>query len=179
MLQKIFDAIKSLFAALFGGGKPEKKVEPPKKKPRPDKIVIKPQDGADIKPDTADVVEKNEADPVIVDPAVPDKEFDLEEEDPEEIPEEEKVEEKPEPAKNDKPATNHKPRYLWCLDNGHGKKTAGKRSPFFRRRSTAIQRIRIQPRHRGPHHQSPRRKGRRVLQRSAGSRDRRLPARAG
>ncbi len=26
-------------------------------------------------------------------------------------------------------ATNHKPRYLWCLDNGHGKKTAGKRSP--------------------------------------------------
>ncbi len=23
----------------------------------------------------------------------------------------------------------HKPRYLWCIDNGHGKKTRGKRSP--------------------------------------------------
>lgn len=31
-----------------------------------------------------------------------------------------------EPTEN-KPA--HKARYLWCLDNGHGKKTAGKRSP--------------------------------------------------
>lgn len=25
----------------------------------------------------------------------------------------------------------HKPRYLWCLDNGHGKLQAGKRSPKF------------------------------------------------
>jgi len=25
----------------------------------------------------------------------------------------------------------HKPRYLWCLDNGHGKKARGKRSPIF------------------------------------------------
>jgi len=24
-----------------------------------------------------------------------------------------------------------KPRYMWCLDNGHGKKTPGKRSPLF------------------------------------------------
>lgn len=25
----------------------------------------------------------------------------------------------------------HKPRYLWCIDNGHGKGTPGKRSPLF------------------------------------------------
>ncbi|MEL7021350.1 MAG: N-acetylmuramoyl-L-alanine amidase [Bacteroidota bacterium] len=25
----------------------------------------------------------------------------------------------------------HKPRYLWCLDNGHGRLTRGKRSPLF------------------------------------------------
>ena len=29
------------------------------------------------------------------------------------------------------PPKNHKPRYLWILDNGHGKKTSGKRSPKF------------------------------------------------
>ena len=103
MLQKIFDAIRSLFAALFGGGKAQKKVEPPKTKPRPDKIVIKPQDGADIKPDTADVKEASENEPVIVDPMVPDKEFDLEEDDPEELPEEEKVEEQPESTEEQKP----------------------------------------------------------------------------
>lgn len=33
------------------------------------------------------------------------------------------------PVVEDKP--EHKARYLWCLDNGHGKKTAGKRSPKF------------------------------------------------
>lgn len=27
--------------------------------------------------------------------------------------------------------TINQPRYLWCLDNGHGSKQAGKRSPFF------------------------------------------------
>jgi N-acetylmuramoyl-L-alanine amidase len=28
-------------------------------------------------------------------------------------------------------STTHKPKYLWCLDNGHGKATPGKRSPVF------------------------------------------------
>lgn len=40
----------------------------------------------------------------------------------------EPVEPKPEPVPT--PPT-HKPRYLWCLDNGHGKLQAGKRSPKF------------------------------------------------
>lgn len=29
-----------------------------------------------------------------------------------------------------------KPRYMWCLDNGHGKRTVGKRSPLFEDRKT-------------------------------------------
>jgi len=29
------------------------------------------------------------------------------------------------------PTQDNQPRYMWCLDNGHGKKTAGKRSPLF------------------------------------------------
>lgn len=134
MLQKIIEAIRNLFAALFGGGKPPKKVDPPKPKPRPDdKIVIRPQDGADIKPDTTGVKEVSEEEAVIVDPMVPDKEFDLEdpgedevlEEEGEVVPIEEEIGEKP------KPVIDHKARYLWCLDNGHGIQTAGKRSPFF------------------------------------------------
>jgi len=31
----------------------------------------------------------------------------------------------------DPPTPSRVPRYLWCLDNGHGKATAGKRSPEF------------------------------------------------
>ena len=39
------------------------------------------------------------------------------------------------PVITDPPATDattvRTPRYLWCLDNGHGKSTPGKRSPIF------------------------------------------------
>lgn len=35
------------------------------------------------------------------------------------------------PIDDTPPVPARPPRYLWCLDNGHGKKTAGKRSPVF------------------------------------------------
>ena len=35
------------------------------------------------------------------------------------------------PVVTDPPAASHKQKFLWCLDNGHGKLTAGKRSPIF------------------------------------------------
>ncbi len=128
MLQKILEAIRNLFNALFGTKKPPKKVEPPKTTDPDKSNVNKPQDGADVKPDSTDVKEVSEEVPIIVDPTVPDKEFDTDDDD-EDLPEEEFVEEKPAPDK--KPKKDHKARYLWCLDNGHGQKTAGKRSPFF------------------------------------------------
>lgn len=35
------------------------------------------------------------------------------------------------PPTTEEEENKHEPRYLWCLDNGHGKLTAGKRSPVF------------------------------------------------
>ncbi|MDZ4679869.1 MAG: N-acetylmuramoyl-L-alanine amidase [Saprospiraceae bacterium] len=142
MFSKIIQAIKNLFAALFGGGKketPSTKPTPPK--PRPETVDPFPQDGAEIKPDTI-VVVTNEFDQVTFPPNKPDAEATkkpLEVSDVDDDPEPEPVAE-PAVAKTttpaEKPATKPVPkkptqRYLWCLDNGHGKQTPGKRSPLF------------------------------------------------
>ena len=49
----------------------------------------------------------------------------------EEIREESEAAEESEPAPPVTPTTAHIPRYLWCLDGGHGKLTPGKRSPVY------------------------------------------------
>lgn len=137
MLSKLLDAIKNLFSSLFGGGKPDKKPETSTSKPTDDELSF-PQDGSEITPDTV-VVIANEMENVDVIPSEPDAGFDediFEEEnngpDPDAVvvpPVNEPVVdpgelETPEPPKP-------KSRYLWCLDNGHGEKTPGKRSPIF------------------------------------------------
>jgi len=89
--------------------------------------VLAPQDGSDIPPDSTEIVVINEQDPIIIT-----------EEDPVTI----DLPEIPEvpgtvvlnPPEDEEPTENTKPhlqRYLWCLDNGHGSKTAGKRSPVL------------------------------------------------
>ena len=83
------------------------------------------QDGSDVPPDATEVVIINEMDPVIIT-----------EEDPVTI-EEPEIPDLPgtgvvDPPEDEEPTENAEPhtqRYLWCLDNGHGSKTAGKRSP--------------------------------------------------
>ena len=84
-----------------------------------------PQDGSDMPPDSTEVVIINETDPVIITeedpvtievPEIPDLPGTVIVDPPEEE----------EPTENAEP---HTQRYLWCLDNGHGSKTAGKRSP--------------------------------------------------
>ncbi|NUQ24958.1 MAG: N-acetylmuramoyl-L-alanine amidase [Saprospiraceae bacterium] len=136
MLAKIIQAIKSFFNALFGS-KPQNEpttAKPPKTKPEP--IDLAPQDGSEITPDTI-VVVANEMDFPKAQPGdnAPDKDFDDDifvEEQKEEIP----APPPPAPTETPKPEiptptpTTHQ-RYLWCLDNGHGKKTKGKRSPLF------------------------------------------------
>jgi N-acetylmuramoyl-L-alanine amidase len=128
MLAKILQAIKSFFAALFGGSPKSEPTpaRPPKTKPAP--IDITPQDGSEITPDTIIVV-ANEMDFPKNQPGdnAPDKDFDddIFVEEPAEAPEAE------EPAPPPTPTPTQHQRYLWCLDNGHGKKTKGKRSPVF------------------------------------------------
>ena len=136
MLSKIFEAIRAFFAALFGGGKSDDK-EPPRYRPTPipPKTITVPQDGADTT-DESEVTSIETDQEVDTDPTVPDKEFDPEtNEDDAKISEEdakENVSNNPEAGEKNEPEGNtHKPRYMWCLDNGHGSKTAGKRSPEF------------------------------------------------
>lgn len=137
MLSKLLDAIKSLFSNLFGGGSSKDKTTTPSPKPTDEEVLL-PQDGSEITPDTV-VVIANEMESIEIIPSEPDKDFDediFENEPLDPAPEEVIVPpinepvvdpgelEEPEPAKP-------KGRYLWCLDNGHGQKTAGKRSPVF------------------------------------------------
>ena len=150
MFAKILDAIKRLFSSLFGGGKDTSnpapaKPNPPKTKPEP--IENMPQDGSEIKPDTL-VVVANELEfaDLRIPENEPDKDFDddmFENEPATPTPPPVVTPPPPvvvtptpaptptQPADPPKPATSHKARYLWCLDNGHGKLTKGKRSPVF------------------------------------------------
>lgn len=75
-------------------------------------IIDTPQDGSDVDPDTEEVVVVTEEAPVIIVDGDP-----INETSPPTLPTE------------NKPA--HTQRFLWCLDNGHGNKTAGKRSPVL------------------------------------------------
>lgn len=138
MLSKLLGAIKSLFSSLFGGSKSKEKEKTPTPEPVEDELQF-PQDGSEITPDTV-VVIADEMEAIEIIPTAPDAGFDedifAEEEETTPTPEvvvdppvsEPVVDpgelEEPEPAKP-------KSRYLWCLDNGHGKKTPGKRSPIF------------------------------------------------
>lgn len=121
MFKEIGEAFKQLWNNLFGPRTP--KTETKKSDLAP--IVIRPedpQDGSEVRPETI-VIIADEMDHVNIDPNVPDEEWDPEAEFDEDI------------FKDDKPAEEPptpSSRYLWCLDNGHGKNSKGKRSPVFR-----------------------------------------------
>jgi N-acetylmuramoyl-L-alanine amidase len=141
MFSKIIQAIKSFFTALFGGSKKETPAKPTPTKPRPETVDPFPQDGAEITPDTIVVVTNEFEHVTLPPPSQPDAEASKEplevddvDDEPEPVveatvvetptPAEEPAAPKPEPKKP-------KQRFLWCLDNGHGKQTPGKRSPLF------------------------------------------------
>lgn len=130
MFEKITNFIRTFFEIIFGDIKrlffPEKKDEVVIVEPDPEDL--EPQDGAEIPQDTVITVNTNLEEVVILP-------------EPEEVPPPEippvEIPPKPEPAPKPKPEPKPepeaeiaaKPRFLWCLDNGHGKLTAGKRSP--------------------------------------------------
>ena len=137
MFQKIID----FFKRLFGGGKtvsptPPTEVinKPPKEETKESKDLedlgtpdpFEAQDGSEITPDTIIHV-VNEKEPVIIDPTETEEKTKVEPEITIPTETDPVVEETPTEVGNSQP--KHTPRYLWCLDNGHGKKTAGKRSP--------------------------------------------------
>ena len=124
LLESIFGGLRSLFL-------PKNREEIVFIEPDPEDL--EPQDGGDMSEDTTITVETN-LEEMVKTPAV-------EETPPPEIPPVEippvstptpdpipEVTPAPEPIESFPP----KHRFLWCLDNGHGKLTAGKRSPKLR-----------------------------------------------
>jgi N-acetylmuramoyl-L-alanine amidase len=151
MLGKLFAALKNLFSSLFGSSKSptDQPTTTSNTKPgtptRPSTSssggttsttaqTSTPQDASELKPDTVIIV-AHEMDKVVLLPNEPDHDFDdniFEDEPPVDI--EPEAEPTPAPAPAPPPAptpSGRQPRFLWCLDNGHGSQTPGKRSPVF------------------------------------------------
>lgn len=132
MFERITDFIRTFFELIFGD---LRRLFSPKKKSEviivePDPEDLEPQDGGDIPQDTVVTTDTNLEEVVVI--------SEPEETPPVEIPPINKPTEpapipEPEPVPKPEPKpTQPKQRYLWCLDNGHGKLTAGKRSPKLR-----------------------------------------------
>ena len=155
MLLKIIDFFKSLFSGFGTTKRPGTTPKPPPTTSYPTSHLpianeTEPQDGSEITADTA-VVVVHESDPIILtnDPIDATAVDGVEEEEPtvteteppappvpDPTPTTPAVDTEPEPTTDTttptevtKPPKPHKARFLWCLDNGHGKKTRGKRSP--------------------------------------------------
>lgn len=110
----MFKAILSFFRALFGGKNPGAGTVSREVTPAEAKELEWPQDGADLPSDSLEIPILQPT--VIASPPV-EKPVVLEAEANPSIPE--------------LPKTQHTPKYHWCLDNGHGEDTPGKRSPKF------------------------------------------------
>ena len=130
MLQAIIDFFKNLFSSVSGGKK--ETTSPPPTTPvdlpttdeydLPEIVDVEPQDGADMPLEDLEedvVLVEVEADDPIEEPPI-----ETSEPDP---PVDQETTTEPDPPKATVPA--HTPRYVWILDNGHGRKTKGKRSP--------------------------------------------------
>lgn len=132
MLQSIIDFFKNIFSFLAGSKKEttspstlddkptEPKVEiPTTEDALPEIVDVEPQDGAEVLDDDSEVI--------LVNAEIGEEEEteDIEEQNNEPVSE---TNTSTEPV-NEPPSQEHQPRFLWILDNGHGKKTKGKRSP--------------------------------------------------
>jgi len=138
MLDRIAQFIRTFFRLIFEDLR--KLFLPKNREPvvvkEPDPEDLEPQDGAEVSKDTIVVVDTNLEEIIISNPSES-SESDLPEDPSGEQPSPdsqpgETTDPQPEAGTPDKPEEDHKPRYLWCLDNGHGKLTAGKRSPKLR-----------------------------------------------
>jgi N-acetylmuramoyl-L-alanine amidase len=124
MLQAIIDFFKNLFS---GGKKettsssPTTPVEiPTTEDDLPEIVDVEPQDGADMP------LEELDEDVVLVNVEV---DVPVIEEDPVTTSEPDAPTNTTDPDSPKETTPTHTPRYLWILDNGHGQKTKGKRSP--------------------------------------------------
>lgn len=158
MLKKFFELLSSFFSSLFGRKKTQPPATP---KPRPvsdhDKKPELVEDSSDVPRDT--IITVVETDVEILPASGASTSGPFADEDKEDAFDDTSGEKPPTPkpqpqpggessSDSDKPSTpatdtakpaepstppkpTHKPRYIWCLDNGHGKLQPGKRSPVY------------------------------------------------
>lgn len=140
MLKQLFEAIARLFGALTTSSKEDRETTPPPPKkegmfsdsadlPR-DTVIIEDELPFEIEPGVVIPIDEEEGD--VADntgDTTTDETTGTETGDESADAEEPVVE--PEPA--------HEARFMWCLDNGHGEETAGKRSPEFEMDGITVQ----------------------------------------
>ncbi|MTB51558.1 N-acetylmuramoyl-L-alanine amidase [Lewinella sp. W8] len=136
-MNEFLQVIVDFLAVLFGDTpsrprtpRPLPPALPPAPPPTPQANPEEPQDAGDVKEDDFIVI-SHEAEPPRVGEGAP--EFD---ENPLPAPEDDPI---PPVSPDDRviipvpvpPAPEYRARYMWCIDNGHGALTAGKRSPIL------------------------------------------------
>jgi len=159
MLSDFFAALARFLSSIFGGSSSSPNI-PPQPKPPVDvadnSLETTVQDAQEVPQDTTITVIETEVDiapietnpfgdapveePEITEPTYEEPTMEepvVEEEEPEvevvvtEDPTVVVIEVEEEEPKPEPPKPKHRQRYLWCLDNGHGKLQAGKRSVVF------------------------------------------------
>lgn len=130
-MKEFFERLTELLAAVFGAGnrrrpRPSRPAElPPASPPPPVGNPEEPQDSSDLSENDGVVISHESEE-------VPERDTPEFEENPAPPPPEDGPEITTEPGVDPSPSPphpDHVARYLWCLDPGHGRLSAGKRSP--------------------------------------------------
>lgn len=158
MLEKLLSFFRNLFSALFGRSSKTEEKTPTRSSNQdlpssPDPIInetaepVLAEDASEVTPDTVIVVVHEEDLDIskevtagnetidLPEPATKEPSDDATQSEPAEDPIMDEPIEDPinsggnDPVIQEPEIPVHTPRYLWCLDNGHGNQTAGKRSP--------------------------------------------------
>ena len=150
MLEQILNALKAIINAIFGGERTsptseESRPSVPSKTPLPTSPPAPPnpqdpQDATEIRPESVVVVvSERDLNPIVEteyentpqsNSTVNEDQFDRTADQTDGTFPGGVISGEHQDISTDRP-TNRTPRYLWCLDNGHGKLTLGKRSPLF------------------------------------------------
>ncbi len=123
MISKILQSIVDFFSSLFGGGRSGGQPETPDVPEVPD--IPEVAEAPDVSLSDTEDVDDSEEGPVAQDAA------DVYTEGGELILEESEAKVDTDERSSEVAETTGNQRYLWCLDNGHGNQTAGKRSPVL------------------------------------------------
>ena len=164
MLKRLAEIFSNFFGSLFGNNKNKKPVSNNRPTTKPDKDISLIEDSSDVPVDTVMVVDPMDVDIPISNNdsgpfADPDKDGAIDDgtttgptPDPNSGDGGSSTSD-PEPGTGDAGSstsddssvpstpvqTTHKQRFLWCLDNGHGKLQAGKRSPIWEEDDSKMQ----------------------------------------